>query len=125
MPNKPGAPIKRPPHKRLNPQRDAHTRDAIKATKIVERLQGFIFGEPDPTTKKPIVMSAQQVRAAEVLLRKVLPDLNIIDARDAGGDVSVSFVISATPTQKQQSTQEWLEANMSSGNPSPGPKLLS
>ena len=48
-----------------------NTRKRIQCTQIVNRLQKHVDGEVD--------MSATQVRAAEVLLRKVLPDLSSID----------------------------------------------
>jgi len=43
-------------------------RDRIKASKIIERLQDHVQGEAE--------MSATQIRAAEILLRKVVPDLS-------------------------------------------------
>lgn len=45
------------------------TREKIKATQLVNRLQAFAQGE------EGIDMSAAQVKAAQILLSKVLPDL--------------------------------------------------
>lgn len=53
--------------KRLNPKHDDLTRKKIQVTKIIQRLQSCLDGEAD--------MSPQQIRAAEILLRKALPDL--------------------------------------------------
>lgn len=45
------------------------TREKIKATQLVHRLQAFAQGEDG------IDMSTAQVKAAQILLSKVLPDL--------------------------------------------------
>ncbi len=52
-------------------RRSQRLRDKISASKIVDRLQRFVSGE--------VEMSASQVRAAETLLKKVLPDLKQVD----------------------------------------------
>lgn len=59
-----------------NAMRYQAARDRIQATKIVQRLQWFIFGEEDPANKCPVVMSDAQVRAALGLLKKIVPDLS-------------------------------------------------
>lgn len=46
------------------------TREKIKVTQIVHRLQKFVDGE--------VELSQPQVRAAEILLKKALPDLQSI-----------------------------------------------
>jgi len=52
---------------RLNPSHDLRTREKIKISQLINRLQAHANGEVD--------MSPTQVRAAEVLLKKTLPDL--------------------------------------------------
>lgn len=54
---------------------DYSKRAKIQGAEIINRLQGFILGTPDPATKKPIELSSTQVTAALGLLRKTLPDL--------------------------------------------------
>ena len=49
------------------------TRDKIKASMIVNRLQDHIVGT--------VELSTSQVRAAEVLLRKVCPDLQAVEMK--------------------------------------------
>lgn len=56
---------------RLNPQHDERTRAKIQTSQIINRLEKLVNGE--------IEMSSQQVRAAEILLRKTLPDLQTIE----------------------------------------------
>ena len=45
-----------------------NTRKRIQTTMIVKRLQDHILGE--------VEMNATQIRAAEILIRKTLPDLS-------------------------------------------------
>ncbi len=47
---------------------DEETRKKIQASQLINRLTHHVLSEQD-------IMSASQVRAAEVLLRKTLPDL--------------------------------------------------
>lgn len=61
---------------RLSPKHDALTREKIRTTQLVKRVEGFALSEPDPQTGKPIQMSDAQVRAALGLLKKSLPDLS-------------------------------------------------
>lgn len=69
---------------------DENTREKIRATQLVKRLQFHILGEVDPSEKakdpnaKPVEMSASQVNAAIGLLRKVLPDLAAADLNVKG-----------------------------------------
>lgn len=59
-----------PKGKRLNPKHDERTRAKIQTSQIINRLEKFVKGE--------IKMMPQQVRAAEILLKKSLPDLQPI-----------------------------------------------
>ena len=56
---------------RLNPKHDERTRTKIQTSQIINRLKKLVKGE--------IEMTSQQVRAAEILLRKSLPDLQAIE----------------------------------------------
>lgn len=53
---------------RLNPRHDAKTREKIQTSQLINRLMAHANGECE--------MSTTQVRAAEILLKKVLPDLS-------------------------------------------------
>jgi hypothetical protein len=53
---------------RLNPQHDERTRAKIQTSQIANRLSDHVFGK--------VEMSPTQVKAAEILLRKTLPDLS-------------------------------------------------
>ena len=55
---------------RLNPKHDERTRAKIQTSQIINRLTKHVKGE--------IEMSSSQVRAAEILLKKSLPDLATI-----------------------------------------------
>ncbi|MCB1784207.1 MAG: hypothetical protein KDI13_09450 [Alphaproteobacteria bacterium] len=51
---------------RLNPKHDKKTRAKIQTSQIINRLMQLVNGE--------IEMTNSQVKAAEILLRKTLPD---------------------------------------------------
>jgi hypothetical protein len=51
---------------------DEETRQRIKITQLVNRLQDHAFGK--------IPLEASQIKSIEILLRKVLPDLSSVDA---------------------------------------------
>ncbi|MCH9837302.1 hypothetical protein K0U83_16670 [bacterium] len=53
------------------------TREKIQATQLVNRLQGHVNGKYE--------MSTTQIRAAEILLRKSLPDLQAVEMTGADG----------------------------------------
>jgi hypothetical protein len=55
---------------RLNPAHDERTRAKIQTSQIINRLEKLVKGEID--------MSPQQVNAANILLRKTLPDLSAV-----------------------------------------------
>ena len=65
---------------------DPKTREKIKTTKIIQRLQMFALGEDDPCCKvdedgnrKKLEMSPAQVKAAQILIDKNLPSLTSSD----------------------------------------------
>ena len=55
---------------RINLQHDARTREKIRTSQLVNRLQDIAVGKAD--------CSPQQLKAIEILLRKTLPDLSQI-----------------------------------------------
>ncbi len=52
--------------------RDIHIREKIRAAVILERLERNALGELDPP------MSASQMKSAEIVLKKCIPDLAAI-----------------------------------------------
>lgn len=59
---------------RLNPQQDKRSRDAIKTTQLVKRLNCFALGERDDAGNV-VELDGPRLKAIEVLLKKTLPDL--------------------------------------------------
>ena len=73
------------PRRPLGKMHDEKTRQKIQTTQIVNRLTSHVLAEED-------IMSSSQVRAAEILLRKTLPDMTAISGMDGEGNlVPVSF----------------------------------
>ena len=61
------------------------TREKIQTTKIIQKLERHVEAHPDGP-----VMSATQIRAAEILLKKTLPDLQTVEIETGdGGGLSV------------------------------------
>lgn len=56
---------------RLNPAHDEKTRAKIQTSQLINRLISHVNGE--------VELSSTQVRAAEVLLKKTLPDLSAVE----------------------------------------------
>lgn len=50
------------------------TREKIRATQLAKRLQYYALGEPDEQGNQ-VDLSASQIRAIEILLKKTVPDL--------------------------------------------------
>jgi len=62
-------------------------RERIKSTLLVERLQDHILGHQE--------MSQTQIKAAEILLRKTIPDLKAVETTLQGeGGGPVRFIVS-------------------------------
>lgn len=70
---------------RLNPSHDQRTRDKIKTSQLINRLMKHAIA------KAPI-MDATQIRAAEILLRKVLPDLASTELTGKDGEALLTGV---------------------------------
>lgn len=77
---------------RHDPRCDAATRERIRTTQLVAKLQAFVLGEDDPQTGKPVVMSRERVSSSLGLLRKTLPDLAAVELSAAPGTTG-RFVI--------------------------------
>lgn len=82
---------------RLTKRLADQTRDSIKTSMLIKRVYGHAIGE--------VEMSPTQLRAAEILLKKTLPDLQSIDHT---GDV--------TFTDARQLTRQELEHIAASGS---------
>jgi hypothetical protein len=84
---------------------DENTRAKIRADYLITRLQAHVAGKVD--------LSASQVRSAEILLRKVMPDLMASDNR-----TEVVHTFAEVP--KVLSEDQWLKKRgIVSGEPSP------
>jgi predicted glutamine amidotransferase len=81
--------------KRINAEHDAKTRSKIQTSQLVNRLMKHANGE--------VKMEQTQVRAAEILLRKTLPDLT---ATEMKGEMR-NFVISAEPLTEEEWVLEY------------------
>ena len=69
---------------RLRPRHQDEVRSKIQASQLVNRLSNHVFGK--------VELSATQVRAAEVLLRKCVPDLSNVELTGKDGVAIVPVV---------------------------------
>jgi hypothetical protein len=96
------------PARKRKVRMDDITRTRIQGTQLIKRLQGHVFGE--------IKMTMTQIRAAEILLRKCLPDLV-----QAQVSATIAHYIEAP---KVLSEEEWIKKRaIVSGVPSLDPNL--
>ena len=84
------------------------TRDKIRVWKLIERLQLFVLGEKDSFGQE-VNMSPAQVKAAQVLIAKQLPDLTASD---------VNLI-----TEKTESKEEMYEKLVESLGPDMAAKI--
>lgn len=69
---------------RLNPAHDERTRAKIQTSQLLNRLMSHANGE--------VEMTPTQVRAAEILLKKTLPDLSSVEiGSDPDKPVKMTF----------------------------------
>ena len=88
---------------RLNPEHDEKTRAKIQTSQIINRLIKLINGE--------ITMSSQQLRAAEILLKKTLPDLTATNVTyESPKDLSHDDFDSKTTKEAARAYQELLKS---------------
>jgi hypothetical protein len=75
-----------------NKRQQDQTREAIKTTQLVKRLQCFALGEKDDAGNV-VELDANKLRSIEVLLRKSLPDLSTVTLQgdEDGGPIGVVF----------------------------------
>jgi len=78
---------------RLSLKHDEMTRSKIRTSQLVNRLQAFVFGENDPTSKKPVIMTRDQLNAATTLLSKTLPSLSNVEMSGEGGGPLVVEIV--------------------------------
>ena len=62
---------------RLNKRHQGFVRDKIQASQIINRLQNHLDGK--------VELSQTQLRAAEILLKKSLPDLSAVEMTGEDG----------------------------------------
>jgi len=101
-------------HRRQMKFHPDEVRSKIQAIRLVDVLHQFIFSEVDKNGHKLADLSMAQVRAIDVLLKKVVPDLTrtLISA-----DVNVRYVSELPPVL---SRAEWLAKY---ANPEP-PRII-
>lgn len=85
---------------RNRPGLSENTRKRIQTTMIVERLQKHLLGD--------IEMSPTQMRAAEILLKKTLPDLSAVEL--SGETTTNHRGIDAPP--QANSYEEWIKRHV-------------
>lgn len=66
---------------RINRSHDARTREKIKTSQLINRLQDNAFGE--------VELTAGQLKSIEILLRKSLPDLQSVQITGPGEDGAI------------------------------------
>jgi hypothetical protein len=89
-----------PGHKPGVPLSQAH-RDRIRVSRLLQRLEAFCLGET--IGKDHCNLTANQVAAIGILLRKTIPDLQAIEH---SGDLTQNHIVSADPLTEA----EWQEA---------------
>lgn len=73
-------------------ERIKEARDTIDATKLVKKLQAFVNNEELDGEK--VSMSKEQLKAAEILLKKKMPDLKAVEITGKdGGAVQVETIL--------------------------------
>lgn len=89
---------------KLTTRQKENSKAAVSATKLMKRLNRHVMGE--------IELSASQVRATEILLRKLIPDLKAVEV---SGEIETRKP-SADPYYGQTS-EEWLKQSAGHLNP--------
>lgn len=83
----------------LRPHHSDEVRSKIQASQLVNRLQNHANGKLD--------LSATQIRAAEILLKKSIPDLTATELSGPGG-LPIEIEASERP---KLTREEWLAAH--------------
>jgi hypothetical protein len=80
----------------LGKQHADKARAKIQSSQLVTRLGLNALGQLCNADGEPIEMTAGQIKSAEILLRKTVPDLSAVSL-EAGIDVNVSGKVKITP----------------------------
>lgn len=88
---------------RNSPHHTAESRNRIRTTQLVNRVQAFALGGADPQTGLPVEMTRDRLTAALALLRKTLPDLTATTLTADPG--TTAFVIFGE--REAESTEAW------------------
>jgi hypothetical protein len=64
---------------------DDETRLKIKVSQLLNSLQNHVFGESE--------LTPTQIQAAQILLKKALPDLQAIDLQGAGEGGAIPLIV--------------------------------
>ena len=64
---------------------DDETRLKIQVSQLINRLQSHVLGQVD--------LTPSQIQAAQILLKKALPDLQAIELQGAGEDGSIPVTL--------------------------------
>ncbi len=81
-----------------NARQQEQTRAAIRTTQLVKRLQAFALGETGDQGEK-VDIDQTRLRAIEILLKKVLPDLSAVET---------SLEVVQTISPEPMSAEEWV-----------------
>jgi hypothetical protein len=81
--------------KRKTPFHPNHVRQKIRATQLINRLMALIDGK--------ITLSISQVRAIDILLKKVVPDLA---QTHIAGEVQHRYVVEVPPADERRMAEE-------------------
>lgn len=98
---------------RLLKRQDERTRLAIKTRQLVNRLQRHALGELNGKDGHNSPMTADQIRAAEILLKKVLPDTKVTEV--AGSVLHEHEHIHELRDAGLSATNRWLEGTLYEG----------
>ena len=104
--------ISRFTNKRTWKEKSEEWRTKIKVTQTLNRLQSYVLGEDDPQTSKPVEMTPAQVKAAQVLLNKAMPDLSQADITNTS-DTPIDYkalIANLTDKLGPERAKELLEA---------------
>ena len=88
---------------KTNRAKDKHkkTIDKIRATQLLNRLTQFALNEDDPCNSEPgakVEMSAAQVTAAGLVIKKAIPDLSAVTLEaEIEANVAITEIVLSAP----------------------------
>jgi len=76
----------RPHGVRLTKRQVESTRQKIRGTLVAKRVEAFALDEKDPVTKRKVLMTKEQLKAAELILKRTIPEITRIEhtGKDGG-----------------------------------------